>query len=378
MPGSKRERSPGKWTLTVTLGTDYRGKQRRFNKTFHGSAAEAEKALAIFYAECVAGNSMQAGQLSISQIVKDYIYSRPKNSLKKNTISNYERALANQIEPFIGSLTAQRTSARKLQDWINDISAKWSPKTVLNAKSLLSSSYERLVRMGELSENPCHRLLLPKKEHKEAEFLDEKESREFIKVVMDLSGEWLPYKLAFEIAIFCGLRSGEILGLDWQDVDLINCTLTVRQTRYPETGASPRLDTPKNVKSRRTIGFPVELKKDFIALASFYSERKILLRSEWIDSPAVIRGTWGQPLCQSMLIKKLHDLQNKHNLKKITMHQLRHTNISIMISIGLDLKTIQERGGYSNASTPLNIYGHLFRNKDPQIAGKIYDITSSK
>lgn len=60
-------------------------------------------------------------------------------------------------------------------------------------------------------------------------------------------------------------------------------------------------------------------------------------------------------------------------MRRITLHQLRHTNVSAMIALGLDIKTIQERGGYSNASTPLEIYGHLFKDKDEQIAAELYE-----
>jgi site-specific recombinase XerD len=65
-------------------------------------------------------------------------------------------------------------------------------------------------------------------------------------------------------------------------------------------------------------------------------------------------------------------------LKRITLHQLRHTNVSIMISMGLDIKTIQSRGGYSNATTPLNIYGHLFNRDDKSVADGIADIAQKK
>ena len=104
MPGSKRERSPGKWTLTVTLGTDYTGKKRRFNKTFHGTAAQAEKALAIFYAECLSGSNQQQSSLTITQMVRSYIDDRPTDSLKANTIENYNQCLNVWIEPYIGNL----------------------------------------------------------------------------------------------------------------------------------------------------------------------------------------------------------------------------------------------------------------------------------
>ena len=118
------------------------------------------------------------------------------------------------------------------------------------------------------------------------------------------------------------------------------------------------------------------IKKDIVKLIAFYSEQALMLRDEWHASPALFRGTFGRPIGTGQPLRKLHELQDKCGLKRITLHQLRHTNVSIMISMGLDLKTIQERGGYSNSSTPLNIYGHLFRNQDSQIAENLYNLAT--
>lgn len=379
MPGSKRERSPGKWTLTVTIGTDYRGKQRRFNKTFHGTAAAAEKALAVFYAECLNGFIQQSSTMTIEQMVTSYINDRPKGSLKQNTIDNYIQCRDVWIAPFIGSLLVRKATPRMLQSWIVDLSQQVSPKTIINTSSLLSAAFDRIIRLGELANNPCKRLVLPKVKKKEAEYMNEKEVRAFLAALEEMPEYEIPFKVLFEIALFCGLRKGELLGLDWRDVDMAKCTVTVRQTRYWDKGQhGMRVDTPKTAKSFRTVSFPPEIKEDIKQLRSWYTEQKKLLGSEWISSPAVFRTPFGAPMNDYSPLKVLHALQERHDLKKVTLHQLRHTNVSIMISMGLDIKTIQARGGYSNASTPLNIYGHIYRNQDSEVACKIYDITTGK
>ena len=373
MPGSKRERSPGKWTLTVTLGADYTGKKIRFNKTFHGTAAEAEKALALFYADCERGLTSQSSELTIKDMVLAYIQDRPKDSLKENTISGYNVILSNWIEPYIGSLKTNKVKPRQLQKWIDDLSDKYSPKTVNNAKSLLSASFERLLKYGEIQKNPCTHIVMPKPAKKEAKFYNQEETAAFIKALGQLPKDRIVDKVIFELALFCGLRKGEILGLDWQDVSTTDCTVKIRQTRYTKKSSPMREDTPKTEKSQRIVGFPEPMKKDFIALASFYSERKLMLGPEWIDSPAVIRGVWGSPMYGTLPLKHLNAFQEEYGLKRITLHQLRHTNVSAMIALGLDIKTIQERGGYSTARTPLEIYGHLFTQQDQKIAADIYD-----
>lgn len=378
MAGTKRERSPGTWTLTVTIGTDYTGKKRRFNKTFKGTEREAEKALALFYSDCVRGSSSPGTELTVSQMVQHYINDRPEGSLKVNTIRGYQSVEEHIITPYIGNLKVSKVTPRHIQMWIDDISETHSPKTVKNAKSLLRSAFERLVTYGELDRNPCDRLIMPKLKRKEAEYYTKEETALFISALNKMPREEIVDKVIFELALYCGLRKGEILGLNFADVDLKEMTISVTKTRYAQLQGHMRADTPKTEKSNRVLSFPKEMYADFVTLAAFYSEQKLRLGPEWIDSPALIRGVFGDPMYGGLPLRHLHDFQKKHGLKEITLHQLRHTNVSAMISLGLDIKTIQERGGYSNASTPLEIYGHLFKEQDEKIAADIFDIMTGE
>lgn len=371
MPGSKRKRGKDKWQLVVTLGTEYTGKQKRYFRTFHGSARDADKALAIFYAECVSGKADVGSADTISQLVRSYIYNRPAGSLKQNTITGYDQILRLRIDPYIGHIKVSKAQPRMLQQWVADLSVELSPKTIRNTVGLLSAAFGQAYKMGEITENPCARLILPRKEKQEADYYTSDEVPAFISALAALPPEEIAYKVAFELALFCGLRKGEILGLDWQDVDLRDCTVTIRQTRYIR-----RVDTPKTKTSCRTVSFPSDIRQDFVQLRKLYSDMKVALGDEWTDSHAVIQGPFGGPMYHASLLHHLHKLQDQHGLRRITLHQLRHTNVTIMISLGLDIKTIQQRGGYSNATTPLEIYGHVFEQKDREIAEKLFEKAS--
>ena len=377
MAGSKRERAPGVWQLTVTLGSDYKGQPRRFYKTVRGTEKEAERELALFYADCIRGNTARGTEQTVEHMVRGYIEERPKGSLKENTLKGYRDILTCRIAPYIGDLRLTRATPRTLQGWVDDLADRYHPKSVRNAVGLLSASFERLIRFGEMDKNPCAALRMPKNPKPEAKFYTAEETALFLSALQTLPRERIVDKVAFELALLCGLRRGEILGLDREDVDLTNYTITVRQTRYEGNGGLKRVDTPKTEKSRRTLSFPKPMRSDFVTLFGFYSERKLMLGADWYDSPAVIRGVHGRPLSGADLLEHLYRFEAEAGLKRVSLHQLRHTNVSAMIALGLDIKVIQERGGWSNASTPMEIYGHLFKEQDEQVASDILTTMSA-
>ena len=372
MAGTKRERSPGTWELTVTLGSDYKGKKKRFYKTVRGTEAEAEKELVLFYADCLRGNFAPGTEQTIEQIVQSYITDRPEGSLKANTLRGYQQDLDHRIAPYIGSLRLTKATPRTLQSWVDDMSSKYSPKTVHNSIGLLHAAFERLIKFGELDSNPCDRLTAPKNIRKEAESYTKEETALFIAALEQMPREKIVDKVAFELALFCGLRRGEILGLDWEDIDINNYTVRVRQTRYEGNEGLKRTDTPKTEKSRRTLSFPKAMRADLVTLYGLYSERKLIFGSEWYDSPALIRGVYGRPLSGADLLEHLHKFQKENGLRQLTLHQLRHTHISAMVRVGLDGKTIQEHAGHSTLSTTYNIYSHVFEEEGDQVAEEVY------
>jgi integrase len=377
MPGYKRKRGSS-WQLVVTIGSNYTGAPVRYAKSFTGTAKEADKELAKFYAECESGKYSKGSSITVKEICAAYIDGSPQGSLKKNTITGYRQTQKLYIDPYIGKRKASKISVRQLQQWINDLSQKLSPKTVRNAESLLHAALDQSVKYGEISDNPCNKITLPKLKKKEAMYYDSEEAVAFVDALSRMPREEIAYKVLFELALYCGLRKGELLGLDWDDVDAEQRTITIRQTRYLDDNGTMRTDTPKTATSERILSFPDVMAKDFVTLRAFYAESKLMLRGEWIDSPALIKGRFGEPMYATNPLEHLHKLQDANGLKRITLHQLRHTNVSIMINMGLDIKTIQARGGYSNATTPLEIYGHLFRKNDSDIADQIAEMASKK
>ena len=159
---------------------------------------------------------------------------------------------------------------------------------------------------------------------------------------------------------------GELCGLNENDVDFINNRLTIQRARYVESNLKD--DETKNITSHRTISIPDSIINDIKLLLAYYDDRKNKLGSNWKNSPALLKSPTGGPIYPQSIYRYFSRIQKKYNLKHITLHGLRHTHISMLISSGeLDIKEVSSRAGHSQTSTTMNIYAHLFKNNDDEI-----------
>ncbi|WP_448629546.1 site-specific integrase [Cellulomonas soli] len=166
-----------------------------------------------------------------------------------------------------------------------------------------------------------------------------------------------------------GLRSGELLGLRWSDIDLRAATLTVeRAVRYNETlpkGERSEVTLPKNGRTRR-------IALDQATVHLFTTWRHQAARGSGtvpLASAHVFGATTGHAPTQSALLSAFDRVQvafaaahAQAHLPRLTVHDLRHTHASLLLASGADVKVIQERLGHASATITLNTYAHLMPN----------------
>lgn len=181
------------------------------------------------------------------------------------------------------------------------------------------------------------------------------------------------------IAIFGGLRVGELCNLEWSDIDFDKETITVSdQLQYlPEFGIY-EVESTKSDSSNRTISISstlIELLKEY---KKWQDDEKEKLGDIWIDLNKLFTQETGKPIFPDTPSKWLKNFTKRNNLKMITFHQLRHTNASILIGEGVDVATVSGRLGHADKSITLKIYAHALRQYDREAADKLQDVIKKK
>lgn len=248
-----------------------------------------------------------------------------------------------------------------------------SGKTLLHYHRLLSSMLETAVQWQLIPSNPCKRVKAPRAERKEARFLDEKQAAHLIAL---LGNEPIQYRSMILLLINTGLRRGELCALQWKDIDFANAVLQVRRNTVYLAGQGLIDDTPKTASSQRAIKLPANCIPMLKEYRAWQSKQRLMVGDQWQDSDRVFTRWDGAPFRPDTLTNWFSDFVKRNDLPPVTIHSLRHTNATLLISSGTNLRTVSARLGHSQASTTANIYAHAIQSADAAAADAINDILS--
>ena len=243
--------------------------------------------------------------------------------------------------------------------------------TALHYHRMLSSMLEKAVKWQILYDNPCRRVEAPRAERKEAEYLDEEQAQQLVEC---LQGEPLQYRAMVIVLLYTGMRRGELCGLEWSDIDLENGLIDISKTSLylPKRGVFD--DETKARASRRVIKVPTEAVEVLWEHKTVQSETRLQLGDRWANTDKVFTKWDGQPIYPGTITRWFSDFVARNDLPRIHLHSLRHTNATLLIAAGADLRTVSKRLGHSNMTTTGNIYTHAIQSADERAAALLGDI----
>lgn len=283
--------------------------------------------------------------LTIEDLLTWYIDRFKLNGGKETTARAYKIA-KKPIIAHMGLEKANDINLFAVERFIASEAKIRSPKTIKNEISLLNSAYKQAIRRGMLKENPCEYAVIPKQIKPEITILNNDEIRKFV-AALDFT---MPdFKVMCELALFCGLRKSEILGLYSDDV---GDTVTISKVRQHMNGRDI-MQTPKTKTSNRTLAVPAFILDDIKVMQadqkSRPSECEYLIRNKWGEAP-------GSAWCD----KHMQELIREHDLPHITMHGLRHTYASMLIAERVPVSEVSAQLGHASVDITLRVYTHLF------------------
>lgn len=283
-------------------------------------------------------------------------------SAGKNISKKSAELLTNYFERKFNTLFKPATAPKSL-----------SNKTVLYYHRLLSSILTTAVQWQVILSNPAARVKPPKVEYKEAKYLDDEQAKHVLDL---LTLEPIKYRTGIALLIYSGLRRGELCGLRWSDIDFANKTVSItKSTQYlPGKGIFDK--EPKNKSSVRVIKLPADI---FILLRDYRAwqlEERLKLADRWIDDDRLFTAWNGAPMHPDTLSDWFHDFVKKNDLPDISIHSLRHTNATLLISGGVPLRVVADMLGHAQPTTTANIYTHSIKSATAAAADTLGDILS--
>lgn len=184
------------------------------------------------------------------------------------------------------------------------------------------------------------------------------------------------WKIALLTVLFMGLRRGELAGLEWKDIDYENKTMTIARSVQDIIGFGLITKEPKTENSKRTISMPDKLIDYLKEYETWWLNQKKYLGDRLGDTDRLFCTEDGTDISPGLFRVWLQKTLAKVDLPKVTLHSLRHTNITLQLVAGVDMKTVSARAGHSKASTTSDFYSHFIKNSDihaSEILNKIFE-----
>ena len=358
--GTIRQRPDGRWEARYTLGIDP-GTGKQIQKSVYGKTQrEVRQKLTAITAEIDSGTYQEPCKMTVNEWLdiwlKDY-----QIGVKDSTAYLYERQAKLYLRPALGNIPLETLKAHTVQRLYNSLSQEHdgqpalSAKTIKNIHGVLHKALKQAVLIGYLRTNPTEACILPRIIRKEMHPLEEDQVAVFLREV-----QGHPHEYLYKIALFTGLREGEVLGLGWEHIDFQAGTLTVKRQlrREQKKGGEYYFSPPKNNKSRTITPAPYVMKL-LQAQKVQQAEQRLMAGPAWEDSGLVFTNEFGRYVSYRAIFDSFKRIVKRIGLPDARIHDLRHTYAVNCIRAGDDIKTVQSNLGHATAVFTLDVYGHF-------------------
>jgi integrase len=318
---------------------DASGRQR--TKAVSPRKKDAEKYLVTVQASVHAGTFREIEDLTFGDFARRWLEDYATVSVKASTLATYKSRIEGPLLRTFGDMKLSQIGTADVQHFLAALMRDGrSSATVRAYLVLLRNMFNHAVAWGHLAQNPAAAVKGPKLPHTEMDCLTPEEVRAFLAACDET------YRPLFATAIMTGMRLGELLALQWRDIDWHAGTIRVRRSLFEGTFVEP-----KTSRSVRVIGMSDHL-------AAILLEHK--LAAPYSPFDLVFPTPEGTPMDPSNLRERVFAPTLKRaGLRKVRIHDLRHTFASLLINQGENLKYVQAQLGHSSITTTVDRYGHL-------------------
>ena len=277
------------------------------------------------------------------------------NSVKPLTKHNYNKQVQKHLKPALGAARLETLDTHTIQRFYNSLIASGlSPKTVKNVHGILHCALQQAIACDYIYRNPADACKLPKVTKPEIKPLEPEEIARLLK-----EAEQDDYCNLFIVAMFTGMRQGELLGLAWECVDFKSGIITVKQQLQCKDG-NYFLETPKSGKNRTILPAPIVM--DALRNQMERQRKEQEQAGEMWDNQfnLVFTDALGKYLVRRTVVKHFKKISQRAGISDdARFHDLRHSFAVSSLYAGDDIKTVQANLGHATAQFTLDVYGHV-------------------
>lgn len=373
------------YLIRVSCGYDINGNHKEQSMTWKPDEGMTKKQIekelnrqAVMFEESV-NHGFKTSAMKFQELAEEWFENYVKNALRSTT---YERMLqlTHRVYPAIGHLRIDKITARHLQGFVNSLAKEGAnektgkplaPKTIRHNLSFISDVFSYAVKMEMLTDNPCRRVTVPKGEKKEKDIYTLEEVAQLFQL---LETAPLKYRTFFTLAIYSGFRRGEMLGLEWKDIDWDNCVISVRRTSNYTASKGIYTDTTKTKKSQRSLKFPQCVMDMLREYKAEQDEEREKLGTKWQDYDRLFVKWDGRPMNNNTPYFWLKEFCEENNFRFCDIHSLRHFYASALINKGVDAAAVSGALGHSTITTTTSIYCHVFNQAQARASEAIASV----
>ena len=365
MRGYIRSRGSDNWQIVCEAGIDAAGKRRQAFKTIRGTKRAAQRELAQLIATVSSNSYVHPTKATVADFLRRWLESYSKARVTALTFEKYEEIVDRHLIPAFGHVPLSRLRSEDIQHqytrWttegrLDGRAGGLSPSTIAKFHAVLHEALRTALKWRCLSFNPAELVDLPRRKPRESNALSRDQSLILMRAV--LQNERNHIRVPVMLMLYCGLRRGEALALQWSDIDWERGTISVRRSLVKLKHRRLVVKPPKNGRAR-TLLLPAVLAEAIQTHKREQDRVRSLMGLAYQDRDLVTANELGiprDPLWLSLAIRRLF---RKLGLPNAGTHILRHTFTSRAAENQVNPKVLSQALGHSRVAFTLDVYTHL-------------------
>lgn len=375
MRGHIRKRG-ATWSVVVDVGMDENGKRAQRWRSGFATRKEAERALTETLQALQTGSYIEPSTATVRQFLEEQWLPAIRTTVRSTTYLSYEMYVRLYLGPALGTKRLQQVTpadlnalyASLLKDGREHGDGGLAPSTVRRIHAVTHRAFRDAAKWGFTVRNPVDLADPPRRSAAATPEMQTWTSDEAMAFLRFTAGDRL-YGLWF-LLLTTGLRRGEAVGVRWQDVDLATKRLAVRQALVT-VGHQVETSSPKTTKSRRVVALDGDTVTALQAHRKAQLAERLAWGSAWHESGYVFTYEDGRPLHPNFVTKRFDTTVSAAGLRRIRLHDLRHTSATLALQAGVHPKIVSERLGHATVAFTLDVYSHVSEHLQEQAADAV-------